>query len=37
VFNELASSVDAFKGMTYRRLGTKGLLLKQRETVPATA
>ncbi len=37
VFNELAATVDAFKGMTYRRLGTKGLLLKQRETVPVTA
>ncbi len=37
VFNELAATVEAFKGMTYRRLGTKGLLLKQRETVPVTA
>lgn len=37
VFNELAAHVDGFKGMTYRKLGTKGLLLKQRETVPVTA
>ncbi len=37
VFNDLAAHVDAFKGMTYRTLGTKGLLLRQREATPVTA
>jgi len=33
VFNEIAGRVDAFGGMSYRRLGTKGLPLKSaRET-----
>jgi NADH-quinone oxidoreductase subunit G len=37
VFNEIATNVDAFKGMTYGKLGTKGLVLKQRETVSVMA
>jgi NADH-quinone oxidoreductase subunit G len=37
VFNEIAANVDAFKGMTYGKLGTKGLVLKQRETVSVMA
>jgi NADH-quinone oxidoreductase subunit G len=27
VFTELASGIDAFKGMSYRKLGTKGMML----------
>ncbi len=37
VFNEIAVTVGAFKGMTYGKLGTKGLVLKQRETVSVMA
>lgn len=32
VFNEIASHVDGFKGMTYRKIGNKGMLLKKTET-----
>ena len=35
VFNELAANVPAFKGMTYRKIGNRGLMLKQKESVPS--
>lgn len=39
VFNEIASTIYGFKGMTYRKIGNKGMLLKKKETVstPVTA
>lgn len=39
VFSELASSVPAFRGMNYQRLGNKGMLLREKQstTEPATA
>ena len=36
VFNELASTVGAFKGMTYPKIGNKGMMLRKTEApVPA--
>ncbi len=29
VFSEAAGSIEAFKGMTYRKLGNRGLMLAQ--------
>ncbi len=37
VFNEIAANIDGFKGMTYRKIGNKGMTLKQKETVAVTA
>ncbi|MEO8168518.1 MAG: molybdopterin-dependent oxidoreductase, partial [bacterium] len=39
VFNEIAATVDGFKGMTYRKIGNKGMTLKKKEQVstPVTA
>ncbi|MBI5471074.1 MAG: molybdopterin-dependent oxidoreductase [Ignavibacteriae bacterium] len=39
VFTELAANVPAFKGMSYRKIGNRGLMLKQKESVssPITA
>lgn len=37
VFNEIVSHVDGFKGMSYRKIGTMGMMLKQKETVAVKA
>ena len=37
VFNELAAHAPPFKGMSYRKIGNKGMILKQKETAPITA
>jgi predicted molibdopterin-dependent oxidoreductase YjgC len=37
VFNELASTVPAFKGMTYRKIGTRGMMLGSGHKVSVTA
>ena len=35
VFNDLAAHVEPFKGMSYRKLGNKGMPLKAAADVPA--
>lgn len=35
VFNEIAATVPAFKGLSYRKIGNKGLAIKQPVAVPA--
>jgi predicted molibdopterin-dependent oxidoreductase YjgC len=35
VFNELAATVDAYKGMTYRKIGSHGLPLRVSRTAAA--
>lgn len=37
VFNEIVSHVEGFKGMSYRKIGTMGMMLKQKETVAVKA
>lgn len=37
VFNDIAAHVEAFKDMSYQKLGKRGLLLKQRTSTPVTA
>ncbi len=37
VFNELAANVVSFKGMSYRKIGAKGMPLKHQEVIPVTA
>jgi len=37
VFNEIASNVEAFRGMTYRQIGNKGMMLKAKKEVPVSA
>ncbi len=39
VFNEISASINGFKGMTYRKIGNKGMMLKKKEPVstPVTA
>jgi len=37
VFNDLASSVESFRGMTYRKLGNKGAILKSKKESPVPA
>ncbi|HXG00596.1 MAG TPA: hypothetical protein VNL69_07410, partial [Bacteroidota bacterium] len=37
VFNEIASRIEAFKGMSYRTIGSKGMLMKQPESVSVSA
>jgi NADH-quinone oxidoreductase subunit G len=37
VFNEMANSLDAFKGLSYMRLGSFGAKLKQKSEAAATA
>ncbi len=37
VFNEIASSLPAFKGMSYAKLGNKGLLLREAKSIPVAA
>jgi NADH-quinone oxidoreductase subunit G len=34
VFNEIAASVESFKGMSYRKIGNKGMMLKIKQGVP---
>ncbi len=35
VFNEIASTIESFKGLTYQKLGNKGMMLKRKEEVVA--
>ena len=35
VFNEIAATVESFKGMSYRKIGNKGILLKSKQSTPA--
>lgn len=37
VFNEIASRIEAFKGMSYRKIGSRGMLMKQPESVSVSA
>jgi NADH-quinone oxidoreductase subunit G len=37
VFNEIVSRVDDFKGMTYMKIGKKGMMLKHKEPVAVIA
>jgi len=37
LFTEIASTVEAFKGLTYRKIGTKGALLHTRQANPVEA
>lgn len=37
VFNDIAAHVESFKGMTYRKVGSRGMMLKKHESVPVTA
>lgn len=37
VFNEIASAVPSFAGMSYRKLGGRGMMLKSRKDVTVTA
>ncbi len=37
VFNEIVAHVDGFKGMSYRKIGTMGMMLRQKETVAVKA
>ncbi|MBX2992925.1 MAG: molybdopterin-dependent oxidoreductase [Bacteroidetes bacterium] len=37
VFNEIASHVEGFKGMSYRKIGTMGMMLKKKEPVAVKA
>ncbi len=37
VFNDIAAHVESFKGMTYRKIGSRGMMLKKHEPVPVTA
>ncbi len=36
VFNELAATVEAFKGMTYRKIGSRGLPVRVSRTAAGT-
>jgi len=36
VFNEIASAVPAFAGMTYRKIGNRGMLLKTKKESPVS-
>jgi NADH-quinone oxidoreductase subunit G len=36
VFNDLAGHVEAFRGMTYRKIGNRGMMLKTRQHAGAT-
>ena len=35
VFNEIASQIEAFKGMSYMRIGSRGMTLKMKTEIPA--
>jgi NADH-quinone oxidoreductase subunit G len=37
VFNELSNNLEAFRGLSYRKLGNKGALLKSKKGSPVTA
>jgi len=37
VFNDIALHVEAFRGMTYRQLGNKGMALRAKKDVPISA
>jgi NADH-quinone oxidoreductase subunit G len=37
VFNEMASTTPAFKGLTYRKLGNRGAMLKRNQETPSPA
>jgi NADH-quinone oxidoreductase subunit G len=37
VFGELASAVKAFQGMTYRKIGTRGMMMKTGKEAPVSA
>jgi len=37
VFNDIALHVEGFKGMSYRKIGNRGMTLKTRRTAPAAA
>lgn len=37
VFNEIASTTPAFKGLTYRKLGNRGAMLKRNQETPSPA
>jgi NADH-quinone oxidoreductase subunit G len=37
VFNEITSAVPAFAGMNYRKIGSRGMLLKQKKEAPVPA
>jgi NADH-quinone oxidoreductase subunit G len=36
VFNEIASTIDSFKGLTYLKVGMRGAMLKKKSEQPAT-
>jgi len=36
VFNEIASTVENFKGMSYKKIGTRGLMLRMKQEAPLT-
>ena len=37
VFNEIAAQIEAFKGMSYLRIGARGMMLKKKEEFSAAA
>ena len=37
VFTELAATVEGFKGMTYRKVGDKGMMLKSKKAAPVSS
>lgn len=37
VFNDIAAHLEPFRGMTYRKIGSRGMMLKKLESVPVTA
>jgi NADH-quinone oxidoreductase subunit G len=36
LFNEMASAVEAFKGLSYRKIGSKGVMLRSKREIPVT-
>jgi predicted molibdopterin-dependent oxidoreductase YjgC len=36
VFNDIALHVEAYRGMTYRQIGNKGMMLRAKKDVPVS-